>query len=154
MRPPDFVDGRSLVPLLRSGPAPDRWREAYLVEHWREILKPGQAAARQGSPLEPLDPDQAMDETAPFVEPNVRGMHSAAAHDPAPEFHAVRTSRYLYVEYADGEKELYDLARDPYELHDFAAAARPDLLDALHRRVEALKTCQAEGCRRAESAGT
>jgi arylsulfatase A-like enzyme len=31
-------------------------------------------------------------------------------------FQGVRTSRYLYNEYQDGEKELYDLQSDPYEL--------------------------------------
>jgi N-acetylglucosamine-6-sulfatase len=154
VKPPDFVDGRSLVPLLRDGPTPDHWRDVFLLEHWREILKPGQAEARRGSPLEPPDPDQAIDETAPTHGPNVRGMHSAAAHDPAPEFHAVRTPRYLYVEYVTGEKELYDLQRDPYELHNIAANTRPSLLDELHRRVDALKTCRAETCRQAESVPT
>ena len=154
VKPPDFVDGRSLVPLLRDGPTPDHWRDAFLLEHWREILKPGQAEARRGSPLEPPDPDQAIDETAPTHGPKVPGMHSAAAHDPAPEFHAVRTPRYLYVEYVTGEKELYDVQRDPYELHNIAADARPSLLDELHRRVDALKTCRAETCRQAEAVPT
>ncbi len=32
---PDFVDGRSLLPLLgASPPSADRWRTAYLIEHW------------------------------------------------------------------------------------------------------------------------
>ena len=33
-----------------------------------------------------------------------------------PAFEAVRTDRYLYVEYENGWRELYDLAEDPYEL--------------------------------------
>ena len=32
------------------------------------------------------------------------------------EFDALRTYRYLYAEYSTGERELYDLERDPYEL--------------------------------------
>jgi N-acetylglucosamine-6-sulfatase len=31
--PPDFVDGRSLTPLLSASP-PSSWRSAFLVEHW------------------------------------------------------------------------------------------------------------------------
>lgn len=33
-----------------------------------------------------------------------------------PAFKAVRTTDHLWVEYADGERELYDLEDDPYEL--------------------------------------
>ncbi len=34
----------------------------------------------------------------------------------APEFYAVRTDRYVYAEYLDGSRELYDLQLDPDEL--------------------------------------
>lgn len=37
-----------------------------------------------------------------------------------PEFHAVRTEEWKYVEYETGEKELYDLVNDPYELNNLA----------------------------------
>ena len=35
----------------------------------------------------------------------------------------VRTSRYKYVEYEGGFRELYDLAADPYELTNLAGHA-------------------------------
>jgi len=35
-----------------------------------------------------------------------------------PAFEAVRTDRYLYVEYENGWRELYDLPEDPYELNN------------------------------------
>lgn len=34
----------------------------------------------------------------------------------APGYDAIRTDRYLYVEYTTGDRELYDLQIDPYEL--------------------------------------
>lgn len=37
-----------------------------------------------------------------------------------PEFYAVRTAEWKYVEYVTGEKELYDLRNDPYELQNVA----------------------------------
>ena len=41
-----------------------------------------------------------------------------------PEFHGVRTDTYAYVEYLDGDRELYDLRHDPYELTN-VSPARP-----------------------------
>ena len=37
-----------------------------------------------------------------------------------PEFHAVRTEEWKYVEYETGERELYDLVNDSYELNNLA----------------------------------
>lgn len=31
---PDFLDGRSLVPLLHNDPLPPGWPQAFIVEHW------------------------------------------------------------------------------------------------------------------------
>jgi arylsulfatase A-like enzyme len=54
---------------------------------------------------------------------------------------AIRTERWKYVEYENGDRELYDLAADPYEMTNVAtspsaAAVLPDLrrrLDLLRR---------------------
>jgi N-acetylglucosamine-6-sulfatase len=43
--------------------------------------------------------------------------------NPIPTYCAVRTSRYLYAVYDTGERELYDLARDPYQLRNLSKAA-------------------------------
>jgi N-acetylglucosamine-6-sulfatase len=67
-----------------------------------------------------------------------------------PEYHAVRTHRYLYVEYTTGERELYDLQADPYELHNIATTASPAVLHSLSAEVAALEHCKAAGCRTAE----
>jgi arylsulfatase A-like enzyme len=41
-----------------------------------------------------------------------------------PPFQALRDTRWLYVEYRNGRRELYDLRRDPYELRNVAADSR------------------------------
>jgi arylsulfatase A-like enzyme len=51
---------------------------------------------------------------------------------------AVRTPGYLYARYEGGERELYDLRSDPYELHNLASepsasAAESALADRLRR---------------------
>ncbi|MGZ4689503.1 MAG: sulfatase-like hydrolase/transferase [Acidimicrobiia bacterium] len=147
---PQFVDGRSLVPLLRSGSPPDHWRQAYLVEHWLQTRKDGQDIGRLLAPLEPIANDQrALDETTALEHPHPSGQKHA--RDPIPEFHAIRTAQYLYVEYSGGERELYDLKKDPYELDNIAGSAPAKLLAELHRRVTELQTCREESCRTAES---
>jgi N-acetylglucosamine-6-sulfatase len=64
-----------------------------------------------------------------------------------PGFEAIRTERYMYAEHGTGEKELYDLTRDPFELrsrHDDPAYAsvRAALADRLHQ----LRDCTGSNC--------
>jgi N-acetylglucosamine-6-sulfatase len=68
----------------------------------------------------------------------------------APTYAAIRTETYKYVEHDNGEKELYDLSSDPYELESLHETADPALIEDLKSRLEALKTCSGETCRTAE----
>ena len=120
VRPPGFVDGRSLAPLLSANP-PATWRTAFLVEHRR----------------------------TPEEFAYVRAI---------PNYSAVRTARYNYVEYGTGEKELYDLDADPTELTNIFPRASQTLRSNVQRRLNALKICaradtSAASCRRAEDGG-
>ena len=65
-------------------------------------------------------------------------------------FEAVRTETHKYVEYESGERELYDLEADPYELESLHESADPSLLEDLKAKLEALKSCSEEGCQEAE----
>jgi N-acetylglucosamine-6-sulfatase len=102
---------------LLSGETPADWRNAILVEH-------------HGPAMDPGDPD---------------------AQDPLsgnpPSYEAMRTGRFLYVEYKDGEREFYDLGADPYELHNIADSLSPAQVDALHTELARLQGCHGEsGC--------
>ena len=63
---------------------------------------------------------------------------------------ALRTARHTYIEYGTGERELYDLAADPYQLQNIAAKADPVLLEALSSRLVELKNCAGPSCRTLE----
>jgi arylsulfatase A-like enzyme len=53
-----------------------------------------------------------------------------------PTYCAMRTEDRLFVRYATGEEELYDLDRDPWQLQNLAAVrSRRSELDALRRRT-------------------
>ncbi len=113
VKAPDFVDGRSLVPLLGSNPpSADNLRQAFLLEN-------GNLDRRsQGLAI--------------------------------PPYRAIRTEDYLYVEYNTGERELYDLNKDPYQLQNLSATADPNLLKQLSSRLAELRSCAAASCRAAE----
>ncbi len=131
---PDYVDGRSLVPLLRSRPpAPDRWRQAFLIEHgFVATGDVGRTAAEVGETQEPPDP---FDIAAPILPQPFQGVH---------------TKSLAYAEYlTTGEVELYDLDQDPYE-HTSIAGQDPDLEASLAAWLEQLRDCTGAGCRAAE----
>jgi N-acetylglucosamine-6-sulfatase len=66
-----------------------------------------------------------------------------------PTYSAIRTPRWIYVEHANGEKELYDLVRDPHELtsQHLTAALQATRLD-LAARLTQLRGCSGATCRR------
>jgi N-acetylglucosamine-6-sulfatase len=96
---------------LLHGHHAPNWRDAVLVEHH---------GARQ--PLD--DPD---------FQPPTSGNPTT--------YEAMRTDRFLYVEYADGEREFYNLRRDPFELHNLAGRLTRSDLALLHKELSAMKHC-------------
>lgn len=131
---PTFVDGRSLMPLLR-GESPADWRQVLLLEH--KTVKDEQigAAPRSGT-LEPDDPFQA----------------AAGRPDIAP-FSGLRTvDGHTYVEYETGEFELYDNTTDPYQLSNAYATAPAELKSRLAGWLGTLKASAGGALRAAERA--
>lgn len=62
--------------------------------------------------------------------------HLQKTVDRLPTYCGVRTDRYLYVEYLDGNTELYDLETDPYQLTSLAKDPRAAAIRAeLHARL-------------------
>ena len=62
-------------------------------------------------------------------------------------YEALRTYRYLYARYTTGERELYDLERDPHQLTSVHADPRYAAVRAqLARRLASLATCAGRSC--------
>jgi N-acetylglucosamine-6-sulfatase len=133
---PPFVDGRSLGPLLTDNPPPpDDWRHAFLVEAAAEWI-------RGFDP--PLSGDQLPDDRR----------HAPREDWGRPGLKAIRTKEHLYVEYETGERELYYLKKDSYQLDNAYEDADPELLSHLQRRLAALRGCSETTCRAAETTPT
>jgi N-acetylglucosamine-6-sulfatase len=66
-----------------------------------------------------------------------------------PGYKAIVTEDNSYVKWSTGERELYDLTSDPYQLENLAGH-RPDLEAALVARLDALQDCAGDSCRSAE----
>jgi arylsulfatase A-like enzyme len=66
-------------------------------------------------------------------------------------FQGIRGKGFTYVEYLNtGERELYDLEGDPYQLQSLHDAADPAVLDQLAAWLASLRECAGESCRSAE----
>jgi len=112
------MDGRSLLPFAQD---PSRRSRRPLLH---ETAGPGYTPLR--------------DHDAGEVEP-VRQVLS---------YRAVRTDRWLWIEYSGGPRELYDLRGDPYELHSLdASPAYQPVRAALHRVLLRLVRCRGASCR-------
>src|SRR5829696_6567745 len=132
------ADGRSLAPLLQ-GEEPTSWRSSVLLE---KLLQEDSSEEDKG---QSKAKDKAKGKTGAGGVPKAGPSGELA-------FEAVRTERYKYVEHENGEKELYDLQNDPYELESLHESADPALIEDLKAKLEALKSCSEEGCREAEDA--
>jgi N-acetylglucosamine-6-sulfatase len=128
---PSFVDGRSFKSLLTNNPPlATSWRQYFLIEQYAFSTPelgdqfPSSISAINGEKL------------------NAGGTN--------PTITAVRTPRYKYVEWDTGERELYDLQNDPYELSNFYPTGDANLIAKLSSKLAALKTCIGEQCRSIE----
>lgn len=128
LAPPDFVDGRSLMPLLR-GETPPAWRQALLLER-----ESNERRVRRNGTEEPSDPFDVSAEKIRLG--GFRGLRTAAG--------------LTYIEYQTGEFELYDHALDPYQLANSYNTAPPSLQQSLARWTEQLQSSSGAALRAVE----
>jgi len=124
--PPGFVDGRSLEPLLKKSlPASAEWREGVLIEH-------------QPAP-------------EPFMSWFEKRLFLIKDKSRLTAYRAVRSSRYLFVQYQSGEREFYDLTNDPDQLYNIVGKVDPILIKRYSLWLDQLRICKGSDCRNAEN---
>jgi hypothetical protein len=130
---PAKVEGRSIVPLLGAAPpANSAWRQSVLVTY------------KSGTP-----PPVAT--TTPAATAQYGCVTGATPLTKIPEYWAARTQRYTYVEYGNGDRELYDNQVDPLQLRNIYCSAAADLRTSLSTAITRLRACSGATCQAAEN---
>jgi N-acetylglucosamine-6-sulfatase len=129
------IDGRSLVPYMRDSAL--RSRRPLLFESF----------------VETNDVEANGEPTAQRA--HVTGMRRRGAEDgasasivaPPKDYEGIRLGPYKYIEWPDGEKELYDITKDPYELNNVVRVPNLSPIRAfLHAQLVRLETCVGRTC--------
>ena len=140
VEPDKSIDGRSMVPFLQDPglttlrPLPLRVLRRNLRRRLKPARSPNRAtrAARSGT---------------------ARARHSASATAsilaPPKDYEGLRLGPYKYIAWPDGEKELYDLEKDPYELNNIVRIPNYfPVRNFLHRELlNRLEDCVGRICR-------
>jgi arylsulfatase A-like enzyme len=69
----------------------------------------------------------------------------------AANYKALRTKSFFLIRYANGERELYDMRQDPYQLHSRDLEEDRRLVQGLNNQLDRLVTCDGVECRAAET---
>jgi N-acetylglucosamine-6-sulfatase len=110
---------------------------------WTGVTPPAFVDGRSLRPLLTTSPPAAW--RSAFLVEHRRAPEEYAYVKAIPNYDAIRTPQYNYVEYATGERELYDLNTDSTELTNIYSSASPTLISELHSRLVALKRCAGTG---------
>jgi N-acetylglucosamine-6-sulfatase len=136
------------VPLIMRGPGVPAGAErrqlvtnADLAPTILDVADATPTKPQDGSSLLPLLADPRLEWGRDLLIEGPEGFGVTA-------FAALRTYRYVYVEYVTGEQELYDVRRDPNELHSVHDdPAYASVRAELARRLRALRVCAGPSCR-------
>ncbi|HEU4738111.1 MAG TPA: sulfatase [Solirubrobacterales bacterium] len=126
------IDGRSLVPYMKDPSL--RSRRPILFESFVETAD----VEANGEPTA----QRAVKEVQPR-----NGDASASIVAPPKDYEGIRLGPYKYIEWPDGEKELYDITKDPYELNNVVRVRNLSPIRAfLHAQLVRLETCSGKTC--------
>jgi N-acetylglucosamine-6-sulfatase len=150
------IDGRSLVPYMVDPSL--RTRRPILFESFVEtndveengggppVAPEGVAAGDTGGG--PSVNERPASATA-ASSPRASASHGASASIVAPpkDYEGIRLGPYKYIEWPDGEKELYDINKDPYELNNKIRDKNFAPIRAfLHAQLIRLEECSGRTC--------
>lgn len=135
------IDGRSMVPFLQD-PELTTLRP-YLFESFVETSDIEEAGAI-------AEPGDQSDQSAAVARKRSQGGGATASIlAPPKDYEGLRLGPYKYIAWPDGEKELYDLEKDPNELNNIVRVPNyfPVRNFLHHELLDRLEDCKGRTCR-------
>ncbi len=153
VKPDKSVDGTSLVPFMQEPSL--RTRRPLLFESFvqtNDVEQDGNAATGESTAAGRARGKLGLKGAKAKGAGNEVGTRGAAAHAsvvaPPKNYYGIRLGPYKYIEWPDGEKELYDINKDPYELNNIVRDKNYAPIRAfLHNELVRLETCSGRTCR-------
>jgi N-acetylglucosamine-6-sulfatase len=132
VEPDKSVDGRSLAPFLRD---PDlRSRRPILFESFVETSD--------------VNAQGAITSGARSTGAQASSTAHASLLAPPKDYEGIRLGPYKYIAWPTGEKELYDINKDPNELNNIAKVPNfYPIRNFLHRQLRRFENCVGRECR-------
>ncbi|HET7053829.1 MAG TPA: sulfatase [Solirubrobacterales bacterium] len=153
VEPDKSVDGRSVVPFLRDPEL--RTRRPILFESFVQTsdVEANGAIASSGEgdggvpggngstdPKQPEEPESGATRTG--------GNAQASLLAPPLNYEGIRLGPYKYIAWPDGEKELYNINKDPNELNNIVKEPNfYPIRNFLHRQLRRFENCVGRECR-------
>jgi len=126
------LDGRSLVPYVTDTSL--RSRRPLLFESFVETND--------------VEANGAEPSKTARASANSGNGASASIAAPPKDYEGIRLGAFKYIEWPSGEKELYDITKDQYELHNLARNKNyAPIRNFLHNRLRELEDCSGRTCR-------
>ncbi len=146
--PAGFVDGRSLAPFAAAPAA--RTQRPILLEADRGTLEGEEPTGDTETEAESASLTRLRGvpnlEQEPFAHMAKRS-HFNLTNVSAPAYRGIRTDRYVFIQYANGAQELYDMLRDPSQIHSVHAVRRYRWVEAfLVSQLQKLEACHGAAC--------
>lgn len=151
--PDKSIDGRSLVPYMKDPEL--RTRRALLFESFVETNDVQQNGGATPQPEYEPARASASASRAGLVRPTAGAGRSAGGEPsanasivaPPKDYEGIRLGPYKYIEWPDGEKELYDVEKDPFELNNIVREPNYFPIRAfLHAQLIRMETCVGRKC--------
>jgi len=141
--PDKSIDGVSLAPYAKDPTL--RSRRPLLFE---SFVQTDDVEANGQAPTETATPERT---AAGPARGKLLGRANPAAHAsvvaPPKNYYGIRLGAYKYIEWPDGEKELYDINKDPYELNNIVRDGNfSPIRNFMHKELERLEECSGRTC--------